>query len=329
MLPNWIIIGAPKAGTSSVFQWLADHPEVCGSREKETYYFVDPGTHMHMRSRNFADHGLAGYETLFGGKPGARVVVEATPGYMYHETALRELPRLPSAPHFIVLLREPVAQVRSLFRYFQQNWDWVPRSMSFPDFVETVERGTSSFKGNELASGALRNANYVEALRRWRDAAGGERLHVYLFEDMIADPRGFMTRLAAEMKIDPGFYETYGFPVENETYVVRNGLLQTLNIRLRGLIPQGRLYGALRRVYRAANTMPVQRTTTPTAGEADVERMLSRRYLTTLPELESEFGLELSGWRRTLEARLATGDVSDLPDGPRASATPRPDLNQA
>ena len=335
MLPNWILIGAPKAGTSSLFQWLADHPQVCGSQEKETYYFVDPGTHMFVASQNFATRGLAGYEALFAhGDPQARIVLEATPGYMYHRTPLRELPQLPSQPHFIVLLREPVAQIRSLFRYFQQNWAWIPRSMTFAEFVEAADQGEATFKGNELASGALKNANYLEALRQWRDTCGAERLHVHLFEDMVSDPRRFMIRLSNTLGIDPSFYESYDFPVENETYVARSGLLQALNIRLRALIPQGRIYHLLRSAYRAVNTRPAQKPTGPLPfEEAATEQMLSQRYLATLPILEREFDLDLSSWRRTMEARLASpGDavpsLSASADGGAGSAN-SPGLHQA
>src|SRR5215212_3535508 len=53
MLPNWIIAGVPKAGTSTLFRWLTDHPEVSGPSEKETCYFVDRGSHMFRPDRNF------------------------------------------------------------------------------------------------------------------------------------------------------------------------------------------------------------------------------------------------------------------------------------
>jgi len=323
MLPNWIIVGAPKAGTSSLFQWLADHPEVCGSKEKETYYFVDPGTHMYRRDRNFADHGLSGYEALFApGGHSAQVVVEATPGYMYYETALRELPKLPSRPQFIFVLREPVAQIRSLHRYFQENWDWIPRDMGFAEFMDAVERGTSSFKGNELASHALGNADYLPHLRRWRGACGAERLHVFLFEDLTADPREFMRNVAGTMGIDRAFYDSYGFPVENGTYVVRNAALQGLNIRMRGLIPQGRMYEALRRMYRAANTRAAPKSAAEVdAEEQAAERRLSERYLPQVVMLEKEFGLDLSRWRAKLEARIAGVEVVDGPLATGAEAT--------
>lgn len=305
-MPNWIIVGAPKAGTSSLFQWLVDHPQADGSVEKETYYFVDPGTHMHRSDRNFAAQGLKGYEALFAHcDPSTRVVLEATPGYMYYDTALRELPRLPSRPSFLFVLREPVAQIRSLHRYFQQNWDWVPRSMGFAEFVEAAENGTSSFKGNELASKAIGNADYIGHLRRWREACGRERMQVLLFEDLVRDPRSFMIGVADRLGIDPSFYGTYDFPVENESYVAKSGALQSLNIRVRGLIPQGRVYHQLRRLYRAANTKPTPKVSASVRPEdAAAERRLSERYLGSLPELEREFGLDLTTWRRALEARI-------------------------
>lgn len=65
MLPNLVITGFPKCGTTSLFTWLADHPQVTGSTVKETNFFVDPGTHSFRSHANFRDHGLAGYKAYF------------------------------------------------------------------------------------------------------------------------------------------------------------------------------------------------------------------------------------------------------------------------
>jgi hypothetical protein len=299
-LPNWIIAGVPKAGTSALFRWLVDHPDVAGPTEKETYYFVDPGTHMFRADRNFRDHGLAGYEKLFEACPSsAKVIVEATPGYIYSETAIRELPNLPSRPHFIFVLREPVAQLRSLFCYFQQNWNWIPRQMSFRDFVAAAEEGSSDFRGNELAVNALANAVYPRHLRRWRDAVGADRMLIILFEDLVAEGPAAMRWVAGRLGIEPSFYDGYNFPSENSTYSVRNGTLQDLNVRLRGRLPRGRLYHALRRLYRAINTHPSK----PEAQDFELERALSERFVPMLAELERDFGLDLAKWRAVHSSR--------------------------
>lgn len=299
MLPNWIIAGAPKAATSALFRWIVDHPEACGSTEKETYYFVDPGTHMFRSDRNFRDHGLAGYAQLFdAGAATAKVVLEATPAYFYSETALSELPNLPTRPSFIFVLREPLAQLHSLFSYFQQNWNWIPRNMSFADFIAAAEQGRSDFKGNELAANALAYAWYPEHLRRWRKAVGTDRMLVLLYEELVADNRAVMRRVARELGIDPAFYDSYAFPRENSTYFARSGALQDLNIWIRSRLPQGRLYNAFRSLYHALNTRPAK----PQTKDVELERLLADRYAPTLPILEQEFGLDMSRWRAALDA---------------------------
>lgn len=298
VLPNWIIAGAPKAGTSSLFRWLVDHPDVSGPSEKETYYFVDPGTHMFAPGRNFHHGGLAGYSKLFEScDPSAKAVIESTPAYLYSETALRELPALRSVPQFIFVLREPVAQIRSLFSYFQQNWNWIPRDMTFAKFVAAVEAGEDRFNGNELAANALRNAWYPEHLARWRSAVGPGRMMVLLFEDLVEDPLMAMRRVSARLGIDAAFYEGYSFEAENQTYFARNGALQDLNVVIRGRLPQGRAYNALRRLYRAINT----KKPTTEARDLQVEARLAARYRNMLPELEKDFGLVLTRWKRGLE----------------------------
>lgn len=302
MFPNWIIAGAPKAGTSSLFRWLIDHPQVSGSTEKETYYFVDPGTHMFSSRRNFVQGGLAGYARLFEHcDASSRVVLESTPGYLYSEAALRELPRLPSCPSFIFVLREPVAQLHSLFSYFQQNWNWIPRQMSFEEFIAAAEQGREKFKGNELAANALRNAWYPEHLRRWKAAVGLERMFILLFEDLIGSSRPTMRRVAERIGIDEGFYDGYGFPPENKTYAARSGALQDLNVMVRSRLPQGRLYNMLRRLYRAANTKAPIRA----ADDLGLDCELAERYAGMIPELEQEFGLDLASWSRLPNAALA------------------------
>ena len=65
VLPNTIVAGAPKCGTTSVFRYLADHPEVCASNVKETRFLIDPGYPLFDAAANFSIHGLGGYERFF------------------------------------------------------------------------------------------------------------------------------------------------------------------------------------------------------------------------------------------------------------------------
>ncbi len=75
-----MIAGAPKSGTTSLYAWLNEHPQVCGASVKETNYLVDRGTPLFDPACNYDDHRLIGYESFFPhcGSVNGGVVLEAT-----------------------------------------------------------------------------------------------------------------------------------------------------------------------------------------------------------------------------------------------------------
>ncbi|QPH55955.1 sulfotransferase domain-containing protein [Pontivivens ytuae] len=291
VLPDLIIAGAPKSGSTSLFRWLSDHPDVVGSLEKETYFLVDPGSHMHRPDRHVS-RGLEGYANLFPTDANdGRVRVEATPAYMVHETARAAVQDMPSKPLVLFILREPVAQIKSSYDYFRNNWHWIPPGMRFDEWVGTTS-GPAAFRGNELAGDPMGTANYVHHLRAWRDAVGAERMIVCLFEDMRTNPKAFMRSLAERLGISPSHYDSYHFPIENESYAVRSHALQRVNIALRQRLPKGAVYNAIRTVYRAFNTTPATRL-----GSEAAARTLKERFAAENAALAQEFDLDLSPWR--------------------------------
>ena len=111
-LPNLVIAGAPKCGTTSLFRWLADHPQVATSNVKETFFLMDRGHSMARKESNYHQHGLAAYESFFATCPAdCSIVLEATTHYLYQETALDVLSTLPSEPQIIFVLRERALQL--------------------------------------------------------------------------------------------------------------------------------------------------------------------------------------------------------------------------
>jgi hypothetical protein len=261
MLPNVIIAGVPRAGTTSLFTWLADHPDVAASSRKETCYFVDPDSHSYDPAANVRDQGLAGYEAFFPAETTARVVIESTPHYIYQAAALQQLPDLPSRPKFIFILREPADQILSSYRYFSNNWDHLDRGIGFADFLALARSRGRDFTRNELLRDALINCDYHQHLQKWLDRAGSERVAVFLFEDLKRARAEFIHRLATFIGVDPAFYETYGFPLENYSYQLRSHGLHQLNMRIRELLPfsqRSAVWRGLRALYRRVNTQKAQ-----------------------------------------------------------------------
>ena len=99
---------------------------------------------------------------------------------------------------------------------------------------------------------------------------------VLLFEDLIGDTAQTMARVSTRMGIDPGFLLYYNFEPENQTYLARNGALQDLNVLIRGRLPQGPVYNAVRRLYRAINTKKPPRRSEDAAIRSETGRSLCR-----------------------------------------------------
>ena len=296
MLPNFLICGAPKAGTSSLHTWIAAHPDALGAIEKETYFCVDPGSHMYRPGANILQ-GLQGYERYFRLSKSQRpnVVLESTPAYIYYETALRYVPGLPTKPKCLFLLREPAQQIYSLFTYFQSNWSWIPHDMRFSEYLEILRSGKTAglFRGNELAQNALINGHYVNFLLRWRDQLGPERIKVLSFDRLKDESKLLTQEVASWIGLEPSFYETYDFPRDNETYAVRNKALQRLNVAVRGVLPRGVFYSSMRAIYRRLNT---QSPSKPEPESHDLVAELAQDYAESNARLRDEFGLDLPSW---------------------------------
>ncbi len=302
-LPNLVIAGAPKCGTSSLFRWLADHPETCGSDVKETFYLMDEGHPLLRKDSNFHRHGLEGYRAHFGrnGSRGCRVHFEATTHYLYQRTALEVLSALPGPPQIVFVLRKPSERVYSSFQYSKNNLANVRRDLSFARFVDEVRRDPSSPLIDEYAGESayvlrndIRYSRYVEYLPAWAARFGRGRVHVLLFEELKRGARAFMQDLARRIGIAPAFYDSYDFPVRNETINIKHTSLHRRVRRLDGLVPRGPLRGLMKSVYLKAQSAPQGSEKTFEDRRALTE--LEREFRPYNQRLAEGLGLDLSSW---------------------------------
>ena len=218
--PNLVVAGAPKCGTSSLFFWLAAHPEVASSREKETFFWAPEVNRFNARC-NALEHGAEAYASLFAHTAHAKVRFEATAPYIYYSTAWEGLASLPEKPTVLFILREPAARTQSQFLFETHRTGRV--SGSFADYLKEPH--------------ILDHGHYVRYLRSWEEALGRENLVIWQFEQVMRDPQAAMKSLALRLGIDPEFYGSYDFAVRNETLAIRSKGLHRLGLRLQSMIP--------------------------------------------------------------------------------------------
>lgn len=301
--PNLIIGGAPKCGTTSLFNWLVDHPDVCGSKSKEPFFLMDKDHPLRRKYCNIHDHGLEAYATIFPSSTDKhKVVLEASTHYIYQTTALDILPSLSTNPRLIFLLRKPSVRIFSSFTYSKAKGN-VQAGLSFAEFVRLIRNQSSRNVVPNWASRAsayvlprdLQYSRYIDYLKAWRERLGDERMRVVVLETVRVDPNAAVQALCRWLGIDPSFYDDYDFTPLNRTSPVRSQRVQRMAMTLASGMRNGPVKEFMKRVYFAAQSTGRSDLRTP-ADEAALAELDD--YFRPLNErLEREFDLDLRAWK--------------------------------
>ena len=154
-LPNLFLAGAPKCGTTSVYDWLVNHPDISGGVDKELFYLVDKADWKFNEKSNWQDHREEGYAKLF--KQENKYVVDGTTLTIYQNSALEYVQAYPCKA--IYFIREPSQRIYSTFKYFRDTRTVLPAGLSFDEFISEVENG-NSFGGNNQLSAVIEQSRY-------------------------------------------------------------------------------------------------------------------------------------------------------------------------
>lgn len=210
-LPNFLIIGAMRAGTTSLHQYLAQHPQIYMSRIKEPNFFalegeapealVYDGPFGKTELANFSITSLADYEALFEDATSETAIGEASTLYLYSPRAVERIRHYVPAMKLIAILRNPVERAYS---HFFAN---VMRGREpLTDFAEALraeeERNLSNWGPR---CHYKQRSFYYAQLRRYLDVFDESQLKAYLYDDLVADPVGLVRSVFGFLGVDPTF----------------------------------------------------------------------------------------------------------------------------
>lgn len=272
MLPNFLIIGAAKSGTTSLYEQLRRHPDVCmpPRRWKEPTFFSDgPGGRW--------SRGLDWYRTLFSHHRGERAVGEASTSYtkapFYGDAADKIAGVLPEV-RLIYLVRDPVEQIISHYRHLV--------------FFEGVR--TSFVEALENDGFLLESASYATQLEPYFERFPPDRIRVVPFERYVEDPVREARSLCRFLDIDDS--------IELRLPAARNA---SSGRRLIRLVHSARAYRLIqrgapnwgRRMFDRLFTSPLPRP----SPEGPFAERIRERLEPEVRALESMTGLDLEHWR--------------------------------
>lgn len=192
-LPKIVIIGAYKCGTTSLFEWLGSHPQCVTSYVKEPNFLRDEPDLISMKvgkstSLSYHRDGLDAYRHCWPSLKEGEVALEATPFYLYFDTPVDVLSRLANPPVVVVVVRDPVARVRSIFLSAKYKNERIPQSMDFDAFVDHLLGGRADvdLRGRPQLERALEHSHYSRYLANWSNYPG--EFKVVQFERAIQMP---------------------------------------------------------------------------------------------------------------------------------------------
>lgn len=299
--PNLIILGAPKCGTSSLFNWLDAHPDIAGSRRKETFILMDRDNPL-LGQPNIHDQG----EEAFAGDYGedadrAAFRLEATTHTLFQETALKAVADWQDLK-VVVVLREPAARVFSSFAYTQNNLGRIGADTTFADYLTRVDQGLPLYPEvvRDPASAFVLErdpdySRYARWLSPWVEMLGRDRVCVVLFEEMSKEPEATVQRIFAWLGLSP-LELPQDMGARNRTETVRSPRIQRFARRLNAAVtlPDG-LKDRLKSAY-----MLLQKKPPSDRSEADAAALAKLRgtYVDDNAELARMTGLDFDVWTR-------------------------------
>jgi hypothetical protein len=197
VLPNFLIVGAAKAGTTSLYYWLKQHPDVFMSEIKEPSFFVN----------NYGMSDQDKYISLFQPGKGKKAVGEASVAYLVAPESSQLIYNLLGKIKIIILLRNPVERALSLYAWMvMEGYEWLT------SFEQGLLQESKRFIDQKFRINNpeffwdymyFRSGLYFEQIKRYIDLYGKELVKIVIFEELVNQPYLIYQEICNFLEINP------------------------------------------------------------------------------------------------------------------------------
>lgn len=219
-IPDFFLVGAPKSGTTSMYEYLRAHPRIYMPR-KEIHHFGSD-----LAGLGYVDSREA-YLELFAGARDDQLIGDASVYYLYSSEAAAEIYEANPAAGIIAMLRNPIEMIPSLHAHRRRL-----QAEPIADLEEALGAEAARSEGRRLPKGFpaphrllyRRVASYSEQLQRYFELFGTDRVLVLLFDDFTDDVRAAYEKTLDFLGVPSDHRDD--FVVHNPGMTVRVGWLQ-------------------------------------------------------------------------------------------------------
>jgi len=298
-MPNFLIIGAPKSGTTSLFQYLRMHPEIFMSNLKEPNFFALEGKVINyqgpgdIRGNQCRITSLTAYQQLFASDKPYKAKGEASTVYLYSNIAAQNIAKYKPSMKMIAILRNPVDLAYSAFLHMQREGR-EPCST----FEEALACENERIKKNWGPLWHLTaQGYYAEQLQRYITHFPRQQLKIFFYEAWQSTPQSVIHDILEFLEVDSTIqldtsnrFNESGKPKQLWLHhiLTKNNPLKQI---LKPFLPKH-----LRRNMMAALTQKnLQKHTIPPMLK-ETRAMLQQRFYHDIKKLETLTNTDLSHW---------------------------------
>ncbi len=300
-LPNFVVIGAGRSGTTSLHNYLGQHPDIYVSRKKSPNYFVaqDPqpaweNATLQAMAKQWISTRKA-YEAQFDGVTTERAIGDISPVYLQSiHTAKRIKETLAPSTKLVAILRNPVD--RAYAHYLGRRRDGLEL---VDDFNAIVDRELTAPFHDDVAFGSyIGCGRYHHFLEPFFEQFPADNIRVYLFDQLQKDLSGLLRDLFSFLDVDPDYQVDTAFS-HNQTGIIKNPLLRSLWTKSVGLRTRMRPYLPAF-IRHGSRSMLAQQVSKPSLGE-DARQRISAALHEDTQALQQLINMDLSSWHTTTQ----------------------------
>lgn len=298
VMPHFLVIGAAKSGTSSLYHYLNQHPQIYMSPVKEPAFFAYEGQKVEFagpgderRNRSAITEWQA-YHELFSDAKANQVMGEASVVYLYNPIAPERIKHYIPDVKLIAILRNPVDRALSNFMHFRRD-----NLEPVADFTIALSEENKRIAANWQYLWHYTNLGfYGSQLRRYYELFPHEQIALYTYEDFSKNQSKVLQSIFHFLGVDESFQVDTSFKHNISGHVKIPLLHQFLTTQTstkkvaKALMPADiRLH--LRKFALKWNVVP-----TKPAVSAETYQQLRQLYRSDLIQLQSLTGLDLTHW---------------------------------
>ncbi len=302
MKPTFFVAGPPKCASSSMYFYLAQHPEIQMSVRKETRFFSNE------YSQGIERYLEAQFPDLSASRPSIKAAGEATPSYAFLRFAAERIAKHFPEAHIIFSFRDPAERAFSGWLMRKENGSEklgyleaieANRTQNFdfdaPDFEHAWlnEHLQGSLKPGDIIRTYLEGGDYVRILEIYESLFPKEQIHWVFTEDLRSDLLGSLRSVYRWIGVD----EDFVLPVQSERNTYRKArfsqLLYAVNHpRVKALLR------ALPKPLRSKLASSLTKEDAKPKMSAQERAQLVAHYIPMIERLEQKTGRDLSAWKR-------------------------------